>query len=244
MRTGKAGLNLIKEFEGCLREAEPGQFVPYICPAGVLTIGWGHTNHHGRQFDENTVWTQAQCDAALAEDLRGFEKAVERLVKVQLNQNQFDALVSFAYNCGEDNLGKSTLLKRVNAGDFDGAAQEFAKWNKGGGQVLRGLVRRRAAEAKLFSTRVSAPRVEPPPVSPEVEPMPQKADPPPADKPSFLERLWTWLTASGLTGALAFFTDWRVIVSFAAVLLIAAAAFVWFMGPERVRVWIREKVNS
>jgi lysozyme len=249
MKTGQAGLKLIKEFEGCLEKVpgQPGRYQPYICPAGVLTIGWGHTNHHGRKFDERSIWTKAECDFVLTDDLRGFERAVERLVKVDLNQNQFDALVSFAYNCGEGNLEKSTLLKKVNARDFAGAAAEFAKWNKGGGKVLRGLVRRREAEAKLFSmpSIVTAPdRVEPPPVPPSVEPMPQKADPPPADKPSIFERLWTWLTASGATGALAFFTDWRVIASFAVALLVLGGAFVWFMGPNRVRVWIRERVNS
>jgi lysozyme len=75
---------------------------------------------------------------------------VRRLVKVPLEPHQFDALVSFAYNCGEGNLGKSTLLEKVNGGDFAGAAKEFARWNKGGGKVLAGLTRRRASEALLF----------------------------------------------------------------------------------------------
>jgi GH24 family phage-related lysozyme (muramidase) len=82
--------------------------------------------------------------------MAGFEAAVRRLVKVPLEPWQYDALVSFAYNCGEGNLGKSTLLKKVNANDFAGAAKEFAKWNKGGGKVLAGLTRRRASEALLF----------------------------------------------------------------------------------------------
>ena len=82
--------------------------------------------------------------------MEGFEAAVRRLVKVPLNANRFDALVSFTYNCGEGNLAKSTLLKKVNAGDHKGAAAEFHKWNKGGGKVLPGLTRRRASESLLY----------------------------------------------------------------------------------------------
>ena len=81
-----------------------------------------------------------------------FEKAVTRNVTVQLNQDQFDALVSFTFNLGEGNLKQSTLLQKVNAGDFAGAAKEFPRWNKAGGQVLPGLVRRRASEALLFQS--------------------------------------------------------------------------------------------
>lgn len=145
-----AGANLIKHFEGCLKRVAPGQFMAYKCPAGVLTIGHGHTNHHGRKFGSGDIWSQAECDAEFLSDMKGFEAAVKRLVKVPLTEHQYDALVSFAYNCGEGNLGKSTLLKKVNRGDFDGAAEEFAKWNKGGGRVLPGLTRRRASEALLF----------------------------------------------------------------------------------------------
>lgn len=144
-----AGANLIKHFEGCKQKVAHG-FKAYVCPAGVLTIGWGHTNHHGRKFTRDSVWTQAACDEAFSEDMLGFESAVRRLVKVKLTPYQFDALVSFCYNCGEGNLAKSTLLKKVNAGDFLGAALEFGKWNKGGGKVLAGLTRRRASEALLF----------------------------------------------------------------------------------------------
>lgn len=173
MNISPRGLALVKSFEGCLKPIGGGKFKPYICPAGVLTIGWGHTNHHGRKFTKDSVWTQAECDAALAEDMRGFEVAVSRLVTVLLTQSQFDALVSFTYNCGEGNLAKSTLLRRVNGGDFDGAADEFAKWNRGGGKVLNGLTRRRAAEAALFRSEPVAPST--------TEPMPQQVDPPPGE---------------------------------------------------------------
>jgi lysozyme len=145
----KAGANLIHHFEGCLKK-EGDKFKAYHCPANVLTIGWGHTNHHGRKFDATTRWTVEECDAAFAEDMEGFERAVRRLVKVPLNSHQYDALVSFCYNCGEGNLSKSTLLKKVNAEDHAAAAKEFHKWNKGGGKVLAGLTRRRASESLLY----------------------------------------------------------------------------------------------
>jgi lysozyme len=145
----KAGANLIKHFEGCL-EKKGDHYRAYKCPAGVLTIGFGHTNHHGMKFDAASHWTLEQCNQAFMEDMGGFERAVRKHVKVPLEPWQFDALVSFTYNCGEGNLAKSTLLKKVNASDFKGAASEFLKWNKGGGKVLPGLTRRRKSEALLF----------------------------------------------------------------------------------------------
>jgi len=183
------GANLVKAFESCLKR-EGAKYRPYYCPAGVLTIGWGHTNHHGRSFTTADRWTREECDAAFEDDMRDFEQHVRRLVKVDINQHQFDALVSFAYNCGAGALERSGLLAKVNRGDFDGAAREFAKWNKGGGRVLSGLVRRRASEALLFqgipdhdydgrpdarARREVLTREEP-------EPMPQQVDPPQAPK--------------------------------------------------------------
>ena len=144
------GANLIKVFEGCKEPIGGGKFKAYLDPIGVLTIGYGHTNHHGRKFDAAAIWTQAQCDEAFAEDMADFEQAVRRLVTVPLNQHQFDALVSFTYNCGEGNLEKSSLLRRLNNKDYDGAALEFHRWNRAGGKVFKGLVRRRASEALLF----------------------------------------------------------------------------------------------
>lgn len=141
MKTSSTGRALI-------RNAEGDKLTAYYCPAGVLTIGVGHT---GPDVKPGMRITQAQSDALLSADLAKFEKAVARNVKVALTQNQFDALVSFTYNLGEGNLRSSTLLKRVNAGDMAGAAAEFGKWNKAGGMVLAGLTRRRAAEAALFA---------------------------------------------------------------------------------------------
>jgi lysozyme len=101
------------------------------------------------------VWSQKECDDAFTADMQIFCAAVSSLVKVPLNQNQFDALVSFTYNCGSGALKGSTLLRKLNNGDYDGAAAEFPRWTKGGGVVLPGLVRRRAAEMHLFLSRPS-----------------------------------------------------------------------------------------
>ena len=139
--TGKKGIELIKSFEGC-------RLAAYKCPAGVLTIGYGHTSG----VASGQTISQAQAEEYLRADLAKYESAVNECVTVVINQNQFDALVSFAYNCGAGALKSSTLLKKLNAGDYSGAASEFAKWNKASGKVLAGLTKRRAAEAALFNT--------------------------------------------------------------------------------------------
>jgi lysozyme len=145
-----AGANLIKHFESCMKACGPNRFTAYRCPANVVTIGWGTTTENDHKITMGLVWSQAQCDAAFLNDMHVFENHVRRLVKVKLAQWQFDALTSFAYNAGAGALGGSTLLKKVNAGDFEAAALEFHKWNKSKGKVLAGLVRRRASEALLF----------------------------------------------------------------------------------------------
>lgn len=151
MKESEAGLDMIKHFESCMKSVGHGKYKAYKDPVGVLTIGWGHTNHHGRKITADSVWTREECDVELTSDLAIFEKRVNDLVKVPLKQYQFDALVSFDYNTG--GLGKSTLLKKLNAKDYDGAAAEFKKWNKGGGKVLAGLTRRRGAEEEMFRGR-------------------------------------------------------------------------------------------
>lgn len=133
---------LVAEFEGCVLEA-------YYCPAGVLTIGYGHT---GPDVYPGMVISSEEAVALLDTDLNKFRQAVVRLVDVSLTENQFAALVSLTYNIGIGAFQKSTLLRKLNTGDYEGAANEFKRWNKGGGQVLRGLVRRRAAEEALFRT--------------------------------------------------------------------------------------------
>jgi lysozyme len=150
MKLSQDGLNLVKAFEGCHRSIGGGRFKAYLDPVNVLTIGYGHTNHHEPKITADTVWTQAQCDEVLAKDMAIFEEAVTRRVKVPLKQHQFDALVSFTFNLGEGNLAKSGLLRKLNAGDYDGAAREFPNWVRAGGKVLSGLVRRRNSEMLMF----------------------------------------------------------------------------------------------
>jgi lysozyme len=133
------GLSIIRQFEGCKLKA-------YLCPAGVWTIGWGRTANVKR----GDICSQEQADKWLVQEYDAFEKKVRALVKVPVTANQLGALVSFAYNIGTGALGSSTLLKKLNAGDYAGAAGQFARWNKAGGRILAGLTKRRAAEATLF----------------------------------------------------------------------------------------------
>jgi len=140
MKTSEQGIELIKEFEQFAAEE-------YICPAGKRTIGYGHVIQPGEEFG---TLTEEEATELLMQDLDHFEQCVCSLVRVPISQSQFDALVSFAYNVGGMALKKSTLLKCLNAGEYDSAADEFPKWNKGGGRVLNGLIRRRAAEKALF----------------------------------------------------------------------------------------------
>lgn len=135
------GINLIKKFEGLELKA-------YKDSVGILTIGYGHT--HGVKAGD--VITGQQADTFLREDVQVAELAVTTNVKVKLTQGQFDALVSFIFNLGAGNFVKSTLLKKLNTGDYAGAADEFGKWVNAGGKPLPGLVKRRAAEKEMFST--------------------------------------------------------------------------------------------
>lgn len=140
MKTGQKGIKLIKDFETFQAKA-------YVCPAGVLTIGYGHT---GSDVTEGTYISEAEADRLLRADLSTAEKAVNK-VKAPLNQNQFDALVSFTFNCGIGAFSRSTLKKVVEANPADPeVASQLKRWNKAGGRVLNGLVRRREAEAKLY----------------------------------------------------------------------------------------------
>lgn len=136
----KDGLDLIKSFEGLRLES-------YLCPAKVWTIGWGST---GSDIVPGLKWTEEQAEARLKKDLETFEKGVEGLIKVKVTDNQFSALVSFAYNIGLGALGRSTLMKTLNAGNYTDASNEFLRWNKAGGKELPGLTKRRQAERSLF----------------------------------------------------------------------------------------------
>lgn len=144
MNLSKAGLDLIKSFEGYHTRTPDGGCKAYRCPAGVLTIGYGCT----KGVTHDLVWTKQQAEAQLMRELEEHERIVERCVYVAMTQGQFDALVSFNFNTGK--LPQSTLLKKFNRGDVLGARSEFHKYRLAGGKVMNGLVRRRAAEAALF----------------------------------------------------------------------------------------------
>jgi len=149
-RIGSAGVDLIKRFEGCARLRADGRFAAYPNPGTgnvPWTIGWGAT---GPGIGPGTIWTQQQCDERLARDLARYAQEVAHaLGEADTTQNQFDALVSFHYNTGA--IGRATLTRRHKAGDHAAAEREFARWVRAGGRVLAGLVRRRAAEARLYA---------------------------------------------------------------------------------------------
>ena len=157
MKISEAGIQLIKSFEGCHNQ-------PYKCPALLYTIGYGHVLYpeqarlktpersaYPLRTEHNRVFANDEIDTLLEQDLQRFENGVSRLCPASADsQPQFDALVSFSFNVGLGNLQSSTLRMKYNRGDYDGAANEFLKWNKSSGKVLQGLVRRREAERVLF----------------------------------------------------------------------------------------------
>lgn len=149
---GPQGLALIRQFEGCARLRRDGMVEAYPDPGTggePWTIGWGAT---GPGIGPGSVWTQQQCDARLESDVARHARDVAfALGDAPTTQVQFDAMVSFHYNTGA--IARSTLLRRHLAGDYRAAAEEFARWNRAGGRVLKGLVRRRAAEAHLYRSR-------------------------------------------------------------------------------------------
>lgn len=140
MKISNRGLDLLKHFEGC-------ELAAYKCPAGVWTIGYGHT---GPEVGPGHRITKADAEDLLRADLAKFEGAVSRLVQVPLTQYEFDALVCFVYNVGVGAFEKSTMLALLNKSDYPGAAIQFLRWNKANGNALPGLTRRRAAERELF----------------------------------------------------------------------------------------------
>lgn len=142
MKISPAGIALITQFEGCALQAYPD-----ASPRRIPTVGYGHT---GAGVLLGQRITQERACTLLAADLVRFEAAVSGMVTVPVTQEQFDALVSFAYNLGTQALLRSTLLRMVNSGDFKGASNEFQRWAHAGGETLPGLIRRRAAERDLF----------------------------------------------------------------------------------------------
>ncbi|MGB4239631.1 MAG: lysozyme [Candidatus Hydrothermia bacterium] len=139
MKTSKKGIEIIKKYEGLRLKA-------YKCPAGILTIGYGHT----KNVKQGDTITETQAEILLIYDLIDIENCIKKNVKIPLNQNQFDALVSLCFNIGCGNFLKSTLLKKLNEGKIAEAVKEFLKWNKAGGKELAGLTKRRQEEMELF----------------------------------------------------------------------------------------------
>ena len=140
MQIGEKGLDLIRKYEGL-------RLVAYVCPGGKLTIGYGHTGPDVKSGQKIDV---ERANELLIKDVQRFEVAVNELVTVPMTQGMLDALISFSFNLGAGSLKSSTLLKKLNADDLDGAANEFLKWNKAKGNVLAGLTERRKSERELF----------------------------------------------------------------------------------------------
>jgi lysozyme len=148
-------IKLVKEFEGCkLTAYECATSLSLPASKKFYTIGWGNTTYEdGTKVKKNDTITQDRADKLLHNLLDNFEAQVQKLVRAPLNENQKGAIVSFAYNCGIGNLKASTLLRRLNDGEYE-VSNEFLKWNKANGKVLAGLSRRRKAEAELFTKAV------------------------------------------------------------------------------------------
>tara|TARA_R100001443_G_scaffold24308_1_gene36604 strand:- start:6788 stop:7231 length:444 start_codon:yes stop_codon:yes gene_type:complete len=142
MKISQEGIALIKKFEGCKLEA-------YQDSVGVWTIGYGHT----KDVKEGDKINQDEAENLLTEEMPEYEGYIEDLVKVSLSQCEFDALCSWVYNLGPTNLKESTLLQVLNEGKYNEVPTQIKRWNKAGGQVLEGLVRRREAEALLFQAK-------------------------------------------------------------------------------------------
>lgn len=174
MKASKDALDLIKEFEGFRAKA-------YKCPAGKWTVGYGHTG----DVKEGDLITEDRASKILAKDVGDAEKAINTYVTVTLSQNEFDALISLVFNIGIGAFIKSTLLKKLNKSDFDGAAREFLRWDKVNKKPNRGLARRRAAEMQLFTSGAK-------------DEMPQAVDSP--DKPIIQTRTVKSSTVAGGVG--------------------------------------------
>jgi len=169
MRLSQRGFDLITHFEGYHTRLPDGRCKAYLdrlAKPHIWTIGWGCTEG----VREGMIWTREEAEAAFRRELARHERAVMKAATVDLNQNQFDALVSFSYNCGAHGMARSTALKRLNRGDLEGAAEALKWWNKAGGKVWPGLVRRRAAEAALLLEQVEDAPIHDMPQRPEVNP--------------------------------------------------------------------------
>lgn len=146
MQPSKQCYDLIKSFEGLYLHAYPDPGTH----GAPFTIGYGTTRIDGKPVDPNLTITKEQAEQYLEFEVNEKAKAVDSLLEIPVTQGQYDALVSFAYNCGVGNLKSSTLLRLVNSGDIANAADQFLRWNRAAGRVLPGLTRRRQAERELF----------------------------------------------------------------------------------------------
>lgn len=175
MKVNRAGLDLIKEFEELKLNA-------YLCPAKVWTIGYGHTTAAGEPAVVKGMKITAQeAHDILVRDVKKFEDAVVKALTRAPNENQFSAMVSLCFNIGPGAFAKSSVVRKFNAGDVAGAADAFRLWNKGGGKVLPGLIRRREDERKLFLTPVA--------VKPAPAPVPPVETPTTVTRRSFWDHL-------------------------------------------------------
>jgi len=164
VKLSQAGADLMHRYEGCKNR-------PYLCPAHIWTVGYGHVLYQDQirlpvvtdkpnivirkkyslKPEDNRVWSKEEIEKLFANDVASFERGVLRLVPGCVGrQGSFDALVSFAFNAGLGNLQRSTIRMKANRGDWEGAAEAFMMWTKGGGRVLPGLLKRRQSEIALF----------------------------------------------------------------------------------------------
>ena len=149
MRISKEGLALIKKFERCPTD-EHGNVISYRCAANVPTIGYGSTKYKGQPVEDNMKISMKEAEDLLKHEMDEYEGYVNHMVKVDLKQNEFDSLVAWVFNLGPSNFSSSTLLQKINMKDWDDVPNQIKRWNKAGGKVLQGLIRRREAEALLF----------------------------------------------------------------------------------------------
>lgn len=228
MRTSDQGIALLHHFEGCRLEAYPDPGTG----GDPWTIGWGDT---GPDVVPGLVITQAEADRRFADRLaREFEPGVLAAVRVPLTQHQFDALVSLAYNIGLAALNRSTLLRKLNTGDYVGARAQFGRWTRAGGRAMRGLQRRRAAEAAMFGGADVLAAIAAGDAAVRMAPAPKPAPKPPAPAPAPPLGDYAGSAAGAIAGAAvgagaaAYHHDDYVMFAVAVVVVLAAiAAFVY-----------------
>jgi len=149
MQISQEGLSLIKKFEGCPTDEE-GNVVSYRCAANMPTIGYGSTKYKGEPVEDGMKISMKEAEDLLIHEMDEYEDYVNHMVTADLKQCEFDALVAWVFNLGPSNFSSSTLLQRINNKDWADVPNQIKRWNKAGGKVLQGLIRRREAEALLF----------------------------------------------------------------------------------------------